>query len=289
MICTGGLFLCLSTSGCPANGAGSCSPISCANGCCSSDDRCLPGNTPTACGLGGIACATCPVTMTCVPGGRCGAADAGIANPDAGSGSGGAISCPSTASFNTSNYNSCGSWRWSEKTGGDLATQCPGGGCPIDFTPTATSIGALGQLPVPSGLGASTPRTGPEFNTYLLRNVAFLDTKLEADSDYHLPIQDPVTGATMEIEIPFPGTCVQIDSPFYCFITRSRGGLENVLLPTGSYQAPPAADSTISVIGVAFFDLLHGSASAAPNGIELHPVLGICFGVDCDPMSYSHP
>ncbi len=28
------------------------------------------------------------------------------------------------------------------------------------------------------------------------------------------------------------------------------------------------------VVGVAFFDFLHGQSGVAPNGIELHPILG---------------
>ena len=32
--------------------------------------------------------------------------------------------------------------------------------------------------------------------------------------------------------------------------------------------------SRAGVVGVAFFDFLHGQAGVAPNGIELHPVLG---------------
>jgi hypothetical protein len=28
------------------------------------------------------------------------------------------------------------------------------------------------------------------------------------------------------------------------------------------------------IVGVAFFDFLHGQTGVAPNGIELHPVLG---------------
>jgi hypothetical protein len=31
--------------------------------------------------------------------------------------------------------------------------------------------------------------------------------------------------------------------------------------------------------------MLHGSASAAPNGIEIHPILAICFGQDCNPLA----
>jgi hypothetical protein len=37
------------------------------------------------------------------------------------------------------------------------------------------------------------------------------------------------------------------------------------------------------VTGVAFFDFNHGQTGVAPNAIELHPVLQICFGMNCNP------
>jgi hypothetical protein len=40
-----------------------------------------------------------------------------------------------------------------------------------------------------------------------------------------------------------------------------------------------AADERGSIVGVGFFDVIHGQRGVAPNGIELHPVLGICFGM----------
>jgi len=49
-------------------------------------------------------------------------------------------------------------------------------------------------------------------------------------------------------------------------------------LASGSFQT---AGETVTVTGVGFFDLLHGQSGAAPNGIELHAVLDICFGTDC--------
>jgi hypothetical protein len=33
----------------------------------------------------------------------------------------------------------------------------------------------------------------------------------------------------------------------------------------------------VRVTGIGFFDFIHGQAGVAPNGIELHPVLGITF------------
>jgi hypothetical protein len=40
---------------------------------------------------------------------------------------------------------------------------------------------------------------------------------------------------------------------------------------------------TISLVGAGFFDVPHGQTGVAPNAIEIHPVLGICVGQDCDP------
>ena len=37
----------------------------------------------------------------------------------------------------------------------------------------------------------------------------------------------------------------------------------------------PVSPATIVVTGIGFFDFLHGQTGAAPNGIELHPVLNI--------------
>jgi len=49
---------------------------------------------------------------------------------------------------------------------------------------------------------------------------------------------------------------------------------------TTSPQNPAA---TVTVVGVGFFDILHGQTGVAPNAIELHPVLQICFGKGCTP------
>ena len=41
--------------------------------------------------------------------------------------------------------------------------------------------------------------------------------------------------------------------------------------------------SVISVRSVGFFDFYHRQLGQAKNGIELHPVTGICFGRNCSP------
>jgi hypothetical protein len=134
-------------------------------------------------------------------------------------------------------------------------------------------------------MGRNTHNAGPstrfpaEDTLYVLKNVTLLETKLEPDSDYHMPVTDGTS--SMETEIPFPG-CVGGQSPWGCEITHARAALEQVLKPTGSYQN---VNQTVTIVGVGFFDMLHGSASQAPNGIELHPVLALCVGVDCDPFA----
>ena len=51
----------------------------------------------------------------------------------------------------------------------------------------------------------------------------------------------------------------------------------------------PVSPVTIIVTGVGFFDFLHGQTGAAPNGIELHPVLKIELESGSAPPSVSAP
>jgi hypothetical protein len=212
-------------------------------------------------------------------GGGSAGGSAGGSGGGAGGGSGGgvgALSCSAPASFNSSNGGSCGSWRWTIKTGQDSAAAAV-----ISQIPTPIDIKTLGAFPVPAGLGTGLARSAEENTLYILRNVTVVETKLESDSDYHMPLKDLATGATMEAEIPFP-PCAKSTSVTYCSDTHARHTLEALLTPTGSYQQ---VNQTATIIGPALFDMLHGSASAAPNGIEIHPVLALCFGQDCDPLA----
>jgi hypothetical protein len=83
--------------------------------------------------------------------------------------------------------------------------------------------------------------------------------KLESDSDIHLVLADPESGATMVAEIP---------APFCAETSRIHDQLAG--LRVASMHLKPG--SKVRVAGVAFFDREHGQEGAAPNGIELHPV-----------------
>jgi hypothetical protein len=139
--------------------------------------------------------------------------------------------------------------------------------------------------------------------------------KQETDGDYHLVLQgdsgDTMIGEVPTPRPPF----VKQGSPFLDDIGVARKWVDDNLLsaapalaqvgatlaPAGTIkmaaQRPPVAATTVKtpagaatpqstfktkirttkvrMIGVGFFDRLHGQTGVAPNGIELHPVLSI--------------
>ncbi len=180
---------------------------------------------------------------------------------------GGAVTCPGPGNPVTTS-GSCGSERWNIKTGTD--TQAPH----LSLVPVPNTIAALVALPA---AGGGTSRELPtETTLYILQNVTLTELKLEIDRDYHLVISDGTK--TMIAEIPY-GACAT-GSPWLCFMSRARSEIDAKYTVTSSPQYPAAV---ITVIGFGFFDTLHGQNGVAPNAIELHPVLQLCFGKDCTP------
>ena len=162
---------------------------------------------------------------------------------------------------------SCGVFRWAVKTGTD-----PGAGS-VNLAPVDTTQAALVALPKPSSL-PSTRIAPTEFGTVRLTNVTLTQYKSEPDSDYHLGI---VSGsAQMEAEIPSPA-CAG-GSTFAAALAKARADFDAKFTVTGSYQQ---ANIPVTITGVAFFDMPAHGANGAPNGIEIHPILSICFGLDC--------
>jgi hypothetical protein len=184
--------------------------------------------------------------------------DAGVGSP---------VTCSGTAAYKV-NGGACGSERWTVKTGTD--TQAPS----LSLTPTLTTIATLDALPA---AGAGNSRESPtETTLYELRDVTLTELKSESDSDYHLVISDG--SKTMIAEIPYPKCAT--GSPWECFIEHARAEVDAAYTPSSSPQHP---GRVISLRGYGFFDVLHGQTGVAPNAIELHPVLQICFGQGCTP------
>ncbi len=206
---------------------------------------------------------------------------AGTSTSDAGGdAAGAAISCSAPSTSYAGNGGACGKWRWGVKTGTDHDVG------KVDMTPVVTTIQALRSLKTPSVHYCY--RTPDELKTYELRDVTLKFEHLENDSDYHLIASDSA-GNSMIVEVPYPG-CVgtnscQSGTPWLCEITHARAAVDAKNPGAKSY----AKLGVGSVVGVGFFDTFElGNASPpagmAPNGIELHPVLGICFGTGCDPL-----
>ncbi len=144
----------------------------------------------------------------------------------------------------------------------------------MSLVPQSTTIATLVALP-PNGGGSS--RSSPtETTLWELKDVTMSMIKLETDSDYHIVVSDGSN--TMIVEIPYPG-CDQ-GSAWSCFIQNARSTVDAKFSVSSSPQYPA---QTVTVRGVGFFDSNHGQTGVAPNAIELHPVLQICFGQGCTP------
>jgi len=178
---------------------------------------------------------------------------------------------PAKTSAPSSPQVGCGIERWSVKTLKDPA------GRALSLSPRATTIRALRRKAAPSYLGLRRGR-GVERTTFRV-HAKLVELKLEADSDIHLVIADPTrTGATMIAEFPARSCTVGATARARAKMNRARAALiAGCGGPTGSFRKL-SGKATIS--GVGFFDQIHGQTGVAPNGIELHPVVGIS-GVSC--------
>jgi len=163
----------------------------------------------------------------------------------------------------------CGVERWSVKTGTDADIGS------VNLSPQDTTISALTSIARPSSLPPNNRASPAERQVWRLRDITLTIYKLETDSDYHLVLSDG--SQTMISEIPHPD-CVGGSSPFLSGIQAARATFDSRYTPTTSFQT---ANVTASVIGAGFFDFFHGQTGVAANGIELHAVVGVCFGAGC--------
>jgi hypothetical protein len=141
---------------------------------------------------------------------------------------------------------SCGVERWSIKTLKDRPRLLPA---------RATTVANLTRLPTPRFLPAKR-RLASERRIYSV--VASVTLKPEADLDYHLVLRSG--GRTMIAEAP-SGLCT----------SGATAARRNQMLAARKAVRECAR---ARVAGVGFFDYRHGQTGVAPNGIELHPVLG---------------
>jgi hypothetical protein len=183
---------------------------------------------------------------------------------------GGPITCSNPGAY-THNGGACGTERWDIKTGTD--PQAAG----VSLVPQSTTIATLRAL---AANGGGSSRESPtETTVWELKDVTLTELKLESDSDEHLVLSDGSATNTMIVEVPYPDCAAT--SAWLCFITHVRSELDARYPSITSSPQYPAAVMTVR--GVGFFDTLHGQTGVAPNAIELHAVLQICFGQGCTP------
>jgi hypothetical protein len=160
----------------------------------------------------------------------------------------------------------CGDWRWRVKTLSDHHNR------EVRFSPIRTTVLRFRRRTPPSDLGPTTPRiTNVEFHTWTLR-ARPRRARIEGDGDIHLLIAAPAhPRRTMIVEFP-KRSCVA--SPFKRkAIARARRRLVHNCGPMSGAWAH--LKGSVRLTGVGFWDSIHGQPGVAPNGIELHPALGI--------------
>lgn len=131
----------------------------------------------------------------------------------------------------------------------------------VDTVPVATTVAELRLLPRPPRPMPYNTRIAPhELRTFRVTAV-LRQVITEDDGDWHLVLEDPDTpGATMVAEVPDPA----------CALGSAYAGRYDAV--RRDLRAAPRF-AVVELVGIGFFDYLHGQRGMAPNGIELHPVI----------------
>lgn len=159
----------------------------------------------------------------------------------------------------------CGIERWAYKTLAD-----PQGAAVAIKRPDPATVRWLDSIPAPADPDRLRHRDAPIETHVWIVAAALEGYAHEADGDYHLVLRGLTSNATMIAEIPSPH-CVHRYGALYA---RERAFIRGYgsVLPRHRFRwlaNPPH----LFVVGVGFFDRIHGQDGVAPNGVELHPVL----------------
>ena len=152
--------------------------------------------------------------------------------------------------------NACGVERWPVKIWADDDS------ARVDTVPIPITIAELVQIPAPLESRPQRNRVGDaEFRTFLVRGRLMAVLPQDDDSDIHVVLRDlEQPNATVVAEIPHPG-CTAVERHAKLF-DEARRALRTV-----------PRNGIVEVLGIGFFDRLHGQRGMFPNGLEIHPVL----------------
>jgi hypothetical protein len=148
-------------------------------------------------------------------------------------------------------------------------------GSSVSLVPVPTTIDALRAIPHVERPGSGLRIVPVELTSYELRDVTLQSFQRAPDGDVHMVVADE-HGHTMIVEAA-PPFCTDARSPWRAQISAVREIVDR--------EIPMAMIGThrrvVSLAGPAYIDSLHGQIGVAPNGIEIHPILAMCFGAGC--------
>lgn len=163
------------------------------------------------------------------------------------------------ASTGTAAQSPCGVERWLVKTvrDRDAGKVRPG--------LMATTIAELASRSRPIAKLGQDRRTGDTERTTFVVRAQLVRVISESDHDLHLVLRD-LREARVTLVAEIPDSLCALGSPFAGAFAAARRAL----------RATPR-NAIIEVVGIGFFDYLHGQSGMAKNGLELHPVLKLRF------------
>ncbi len=143
-------------------------------------------------------------------------------------------------------------------------------------------------FPNPAGIPHKyyTVRVPPYETTGYVLTATLTEYTLEKDEDYHLVLQDE-SGNTMIAEIPNPRCVARAPQEVRRLVKIARDNFDRQFSASDGLQPVrgkfKTANVRVRIAGIGMFDKHHGGGEsgeqegAAPNGIELHPVVGLEF------------
>jgi len=141
----------------------------------------------------------------------------------------------------------------------------------VNLQPTKTTVSQLRRLRAPRSLGPARVK-GVETTTYRV-DVRLVKMKLEENGDVLLVVLDPDTHEKMTVRYPAIGCIGQASAQHRKLMREARVALATACgePDRGSYTR---VGGSATITGVGFFAPGDDEPDAAPNGIQLHPVLG---------------
>jgi hypothetical protein len=164
----------------------------------------------------------------------------------------------------------CGKQRWDVKNLIDPAA------VRVNLTPVLTTVDRLRGLARPRTISGRAPRTAPvEFKTYKV-TAQLVEAKRAQSLEIVLIIRDRHSGHTMIVAFPDTG-CSEVGRGDEAGdIHSAYDSFSAYCTPVLSTRGYTRLRGTAAITGVGYFDVRHPKPErgAAPNGIQLRPVLG---------------